>query len=541
MLTRIEIDGFKSFLDFTLDVPPFLAPVGPNSSGKSNLLDAPAFARAAIGAGLPHTRGADPLLDARRGKPQELFHQPAGCPPVSRFAVRVEAEVSVEGRNENTRAVMEARRESGDWSPEVSPEKARQKVWPLEVASWHFHVPDPQAMRRPVTAFDHQPLTEDAGNLAAVLGRMESTGALDDLMVDLSAPVPDVTGVRPILDDRQQERSFDLLVDHEPMPARPASDGTLRVLALLAALYDESCAGPLMVEEIENGLHPSRLGQLLERISQRVGRSGRLWRQVILTTHSPVAVSSLYQAAPDALVFLDSAWRTGGGSPPLPRHRGQAGTPGRRAGHLRRPAPGSYLSEHGRAAMSRPLVPGLITEGDTDALFLGPVIGRQLRALTDHAPRPVDVQSGQHGSCGMIKDDARIRQAIEELAADRHVIFLHSDHRERAKTDRHAEDSAVPSVPVRETEAWLLADADVWAGVPGTDVSHLPVRPRDAERISDPKAVLRAVLSGVSHRKAPEHFAFAGDHVDLSVLARLPAYPAWVDATSKALRNHGFL
>ncbi|MEV0312150.1 AAA family ATPase [Nonomuraea fuscirosea] len=104
MLTRIEIDGFKSFLDLTLDVPPFHALVGPNASGKSNLLDALAFARETIGAGLPHIRGgADPLLDARRGKPQELFHQPSGRPPVSRFAVRVEAEVGVEGRREDVR------------------------------------------------------------------------------------------------------------------------------------------------------------------------------------------------------------------------------------------------------------------------------------------------------------------------------------------------------------------------------------------------------------------------------------------------------
>ncbi len=257
-------------------------------------------------------------------------------PPVSRFAVRVEAEVSVESRSEDVRAVMEARRESGDWSLEVTPEGARQKVWPYEVASWHFHVPDPQAMRRPVTAFNQRPLTEDAGNLAAVLGRMEVTGELDDLMVDLSALVPDATGVRPMLDEREQEWSFDILVDHEPMPGRLASDGTLRVLALLAALYDESSAGLLMVEEIENGLHPSRLGQLLERISQRVGRSGRLWRQVILTTHSPVAVSSLYRTAPDALVFLDSVWRTDGGNP---RSRVTVAKPVRQEGE-----PGTFVS-----------------------------------------------------------------------------------------------------------------------------------------------------------------------------------------------------
>ncbi|WP_043618486.1 AAA family ATPase [Nonomuraea candida] len=337
MLTRIEIDGFKSFLDFGLDVPPFLALVGPNSSGKSNLLDALAFARAAIQMGVPHLRsGEDPLLEARRGKPQELFHQPAGHRPVSGFSIRVEAEAGVQGRCEDVRAAMEARRDSGDWTLDVMPERSRQKVWPEEVASWHFHVPDPQAMRRPVTAFNQRPLVEDAGNLAAVLARMADTGELDDLMVDLSALVPDVTGVRPVLDEREQEWSFDILVDHEPMPARLASDGTLRVLALLAALYDESSAGLLMVEEVENGLHPSRLGRLLDRISQRVGRSGRLWRQVILTTHSPVAVSALYGTAPESLVFLDSVWRTGGGNP---RSRVTVAKPVRQEGE-----PGTFVS-----------------------------------------------------------------------------------------------------------------------------------------------------------------------------------------------------
>jgi hypothetical protein len=122
--------------------------------------------------------------------------------------------------------------------------------------------------------------------------------------------------------------------------------------------------------------------------------------------------------------------------------------------------------------MSRPLVPGLVAEGDTDEVFLGRVIARQLRALTDHAPRPVEVQSVQYGGCRMTKSDDRIGEV---------------------------------------------------------------------ERIADPKAVLRKVLAGVAHRSVGEHFAFVGDHVDLTVLARLPAYARWVDATSGALRDDGFL
>lgn len=40
MLTRIEIDGFKSFRRFALDLGPLRVVVGPNSAGKSNLFDA---------------------------------------------------------------------------------------------------------------------------------------------------------------------------------------------------------------------------------------------------------------------------------------------------------------------------------------------------------------------------------------------------------------------------------------------------------------------------------------------------------------------
>jgi AAA15 family ATPase/GTPase len=69
VLTRIEIDGFKSFLDFELDVPPFLALAGPNSSGKSNLLDALDFVAATA------RSGQDALPTAKRGRAHQLFHQ----------------------------------------------------------------------------------------------------------------------------------------------------------------------------------------------------------------------------------------------------------------------------------------------------------------------------------------------------------------------------------------------------------------------------------------------------------------------------------
>ena len=40
MVTRLELDGFKTFRSFAVDLSPFQVIVGPNNAGKSNLFDA---------------------------------------------------------------------------------------------------------------------------------------------------------------------------------------------------------------------------------------------------------------------------------------------------------------------------------------------------------------------------------------------------------------------------------------------------------------------------------------------------------------------
>lgn len=69
MLTRIEIDGFKSFESFELDLQPLTAVVGPNASGKSNLFDALRFLSS-----LAQFDIRTAMQDLR-GEPLELFRQ----------------------------------------------------------------------------------------------------------------------------------------------------------------------------------------------------------------------------------------------------------------------------------------------------------------------------------------------------------------------------------------------------------------------------------------------------------------------------------
>ena len=70
--------------------------------------------------------------------------------------------------------------------------------------------------------------------------------------------------------------------------AYSASDGTLRFLAILAALLSSNPTEFYFFEEIDNGIHPSRLRLLVDLIESQTA-DGR--KQVVTTTHSPDLLS----------------------------------------------------------------------------------------------------------------------------------------------------------------------------------------------------------------------------------------------------------
>ncbi|MET7478561.1 AAA family ATPase [Streptomyces sp. NPDC005648] len=385
MITRIEIDGFKTFEDFSLDVSPFLVLLGANGSGKSNLLEAVAL----LGRLVKDPRGQTLVRYARRGGARELFRRgPEGGlvdamrlsanvlvrTPLGAAHVRVEMTIDTQGASETLavqgrftclgseglelpRAVAEqidrnaTRVLRGDPDP-VAENQAQRAVFGAvreAVAGWRILDLQPEAMRRPSDAYDSDPLAEDGSNLGAVLGRLwegkpEGKAGFE---ADVAAVLPEV---RKIDVARDVERGqWDIWIRHrnEPkMPPQVVSGGTLRLLGLLAAAHDPVHSGVLMLEEPENGLHPSRVPRLLERLRERatdlrrsepqewewyggVGRgdSDGL-HQILVTSHSPVVLSSLLDKASHDVVFLDTVTRLGGGQSPtrLTRARKVAGS-----------------------------------------------------------------------------------------------------------------------------------------------------------------------------------------------------------------------
>ncbi len=131
-------------------------------------------------------------------------------------------------------------------------------------------------------------ISEDASLKAAVLEWVRQLTPLDVVDFDFE---PDAAG-----------RVLVALVEGngKKTSAYSASDGTLRFLAMLAALYGPNAAGFYFFDEIETGIHPTRLHLLTQLIEQRVARGDV---QVVATTHSPQLLGLLSEESREAAVL----------------------------------------------------------------------------------------------------------------------------------------------------------------------------------------------------------------------------------------------
>lgn len=158
-----------------------------------------------------------------------------------------------------------------------------------------FLDPDADSMRRPSVPGATR-LGDRGENLSAVLLDICSDPAQKQtLMAWLAELTPmdvvdfefpsDLTGaVLAVLVERSGRK----------VSAYSASDGTLRFLAILAALLGRERGKCYFIEEIDNGLHPARLHLLVELIERQTA-AGHV--QVIASTHSPQLLDLLSPAS----------------------------------------------------------------------------------------------------------------------------------------------------------------------------------------------------------------------------------------------------
>lgn len=93
----------------------------------------------------------------------------------------------------------------------------------------------------------------------------------------------------------------------EAIDARLVSDGTLRALAILTALEISAAGSRLVLEELDNGVHPSRVPVLAEALFECAERN-RL--HVLATTHNPATMNALREEQLNSVILVVSGERT---------------------------------------------------------------------------------------------------------------------------------------------------------------------------------------------------------------------------------------
>lgn len=155
--------------------------------------------------------------------------------------------------------------------------------------------PNRLAYGSPATRKSFEPLLDEEGQTLPALLNELSTEQRADLVRAIQEVLPGIQGVNVSKAEigRDARVNYELLekmpyrgragVSKFPIPSWMLSEGTRRITAILALLAREPAPSLLCIEEIENGLDPWTVREILRHL-QSAAEQGT---QVILTTHSP--------------------------------------------------------------------------------------------------------------------------------------------------------------------------------------------------------------------------------------------------------------
>ena len=328
-LTRVRLRHYRSIASADVSLGDLLLIVGPNGSGKSNFLDALRLTSESLQTSLDQAlRSRGGVAEVRRrstGHPAhfaidlefrgegvlgaygfEVGAVKGGGFRISREYCNVEFDSRAGEGERNADARFSVVDGELDFTTEpVMPPVSEQRLYLVVAAGLEVFRPvfdglagisvfnlNPDVMRQPQTPDAGELLHRDGANVASVLDRLERSkrGSADKVRIEeyLQQIVPGMHGVRR--SDLGNWETLQFIQDvpgaKSPwrFPARSVSDGTLRALGVLVALF-AGTGGTLStvgIEEPESALHPAAAGVLLDVLRDASER-----RQVIVTSHSP--------------------------------------------------------------------------------------------------------------------------------------------------------------------------------------------------------------------------------------------------------------
>lgn len=339
-VNRVVLKNYRSIAACDVRLGPLTFLVGPNGAGKSNFLDALCLVSASLRSSIEHAMrdrgGINQIRRRSGGHPTDFgirldFRLPDG--QIGYFAFEVGAKkaggfiVKQEDCAIGPASYSVKAGELASKSQTVMPPAADDRLYLVSAAGLPEFRPSFDALSRmgfynirPETIRKHQEpdegdlLNRDGSNLASVIRRMKdsSNGTLRRVQEYLSQVVPGIEGVEYKPVGHLETLEFRQQVENQSGPWRfPAinmSDGTLRALSILVALFQPGVRSrvPLIgIEEPEAALHPAAAGVVLDALM-----SGSRETQVVITSHSPDLLEAPVLTADDILAVEAIGGRT---------------------------------------------------------------------------------------------------------------------------------------------------------------------------------------------------------------------------------------
>ncbi|HEX8210377.1 MAG TPA: AAA family ATPase [Longimicrobium sp.] len=359
IITRLRASNFRSIEWIDLKLGPLNVLVGQNGVGKSNIIDALRFIRDCLTKGVDQAlldRGgmgavqrfgsqspdSDILLEVECtfGRYEVLYGFTLAPNPRTEYKI---LEEHLQVRSTESGAVIGVLHlVNGQWIGDAisnelqlrsypdtelhmlrtwwlymgllpaDPEWAVRATFGL-VADMSFYNISPESLRTPQQIVSESPFDEKGRNLAAVLRSVKRgegpelndiEGALARLVDGLRSY--DIHNVGSYLVTRLHYEFPDVTtaadqarVTRLASDLAQESDGTLRILSILAALYQKPSRGLVVIEEPEINIHPGALGVIADLLQE-----ARLRSQILVTTHNPDLIG---QFMPDVLRVVEKS------------------------------------------------------------------------------------------------------------------------------------------------------------------------------------------------------------------------------------------
>jgi len=357
VITRVRASNFRSIESVDLELGRLNVFVGQNGVGKSNIIDVLRFVRDCL------TRGVDQALldrgglgavrrNGRQVADSEITielecavgrHDVAygfSLAPDRRTEYKVSVELLRVRDTESGAADADYRLSYGRWPEPTNPRQLYAypdsdlhlpSVWWLQadatrddsalavaatidrLSEMSFYNISPENLRTPQQVVSESPFDEKGRNLAAVL-RAVKKGNRSELNDIEGALARLVNGLRAYeIHDIGSYLITKLLYEFPDTGAAgnqgsgtrlesdlsQESDGTLRILSILAALYQQPSRSVVVIEEPETNIHPGALGVIADLLQEASLRS-----QILVTTHNPDLIEHF---SPDVLRVVEKS------------------------------------------------------------------------------------------------------------------------------------------------------------------------------------------------------------------------------------------